>query len=286
MSEIMIKKQSLSQKRKMFNIPFEILRYIVHKGIFSEAAVYFALKYRCDGLIEVNPDLIKGLSQELAVSPKTIRRKIKWLESESWITVLYSAVYRIKSFDKLYYQTRLGKSTVGILWDPPIFTETKTFCITSCAGYLIRCQSLARRRVPLRKHFSGTQTSVPLWQLRIKDLIESGAFDPHKGYISKSYFSLKMRIPESTAYDYLTYACGTIHLKRTGHMAKMKTPSEEDYPGLLDDSILRKMKFDKGELFLILPNSYIADSIARQRGTLYQPRLKKLRQQPKLYRKR
>jgi hypothetical protein len=135
------KKVSLSQKKKLFNVPYEVLRYIVHKGIFGEAAVYFSLKYRCDGFIEVNGSLIKELSKELEVSQKTIKRRIAWLKSEFWITVRYGAVYRIKSFDKLYYQIRLGKSTIGILWDPPVFTETKTFCITSCACYLIRCQS-------------------------------------------------------------------------------------------------------------------------------------------------
>lgn len=263
----MAQKQSLSQKKRLFNVPYEIVRYIVHNGIFGEAAVYFTLKYRCDGLIEITPALLKDIGKELNVNARTIKRRITWLIKQSWITKVYDKTYRVKSFDKLYHQIRLGKSTQGILWDPPNFNETKTFCIAACVSHLIRCQQMARKRVPNRKRLSGTQTSTPIWQLLIIEFTEPSAFNSDKGYISKSYFALKMKIPESTAYDYLAWA-SVSGLKKTGNLIKVKTPSEEDFPRLLDDSMIRKFKLDHGELFLTLPNSFTSKCIHRQRSRL------------------
>ena len=175
---------SSSQKKRMFTVPYEFCRYVVKFGLFREASVYLMLKYMCDGRIEINSSVLTKVSQSLKISQRTVKRVLEWLTANDWIRNAYGKTYRVISFNRLYFNVRLGKSKIGIIWDDPDFIDTKAFIITACVSKILYVKS-GKKRASAKG--IDAQTILPAWANQVLRFSRKKEFDLNRNYLSKSF---------------------------------------------------------------------------------------------------
>ncbi len=257
---------SLSEKLQILNVPFEIARYIVKHGLFSEARLYLYLKYHTDGYGTIDKKFYSKACVDLDISPSTIRRNLIWLKNNRWIIHEYKNVYRIVSFRRIYLKISLGKSRIGILWDGPNFQETKAFLIAACVRKIVQYRRV-KKRVPLK---GGTQTFLPKWISELKHIADIAKIDYSKKYLSKSFFASLIGIPLTTAHDYLSYAVSHKLLVKSSNMLKCNlTVSQVQIARKHSCNLgIHKIAIRGDRTYVLLPNSFECDLCLRTKKEL------------------
>lgn len=258
---------SSSQKKRMFNVPYEFCRYVVKFGLFREASVYLMLKYICDGQIEITPAVLNNISHTLRVSQRTVNRALEWLRNNNWILKEYDKVYRIISFNKLYFTIRLGKSKIGAIWDDPEFRDTKAFAITACATKISHIQNRKKRASAMG---IDAQTILPVWVKKVLMFSKKKDIDLERNYLSKSFFASLLEIPLTTAYDYLNYAVKSGYLIKKRHYVRSRLCVSEarlarEYATHCGG---KNVVVNKDKVEVLLPNSFESGLVVRKRSVL------------------
>lgn len=251
----------------MFNVPYEFCRYVVKYGLFREASVYLMLKYICDGRIEINTTVLNTVSHSLRISQRTVKRALEWLINSNWILNEYGKVYRIVSFNKLYFTIRLGKSKIGAIWDDPEFRDTKAFAITACATKISHIQNRKKRASAMG---IDAQTSLPVWVKQVLMFSRKKELELEGNYLSKSFFATLVGIPLTTAYDYLNYAVKSGYLIKKRHYVRSRLSVQEarlarEYAA---DCGGKRVVVSKGRVEVLLPNSFESGLVVRRRSIL------------------
>lgn len=229
--------------------------------------MYLMLKYICDGQIEVNGPVLNKVSQSLQISQRTIKRALEWLAANNWIKNEYGKVYRIISFNKLYFAIRMGKSKIGIIWDDPEFRDTKAFTVAACVTKISHVQNRRKRASALG---NDAQTSLWKWVKQVLRFSKKEELDLDRSYLSKSFFATLIGIPSTTAYDYLNYTVKSGYLLKKRHYVRASLSVNEaklarEYAA---DIRGQRIVICRDKVEVLLPNSFQTGLVIRHRSVL------------------
>jgi hypothetical protein len=260
---------SSAQRVGYMNVPFVLARYAVQQRVCSQVQLYLYLKWISDGEIILCIELQKKCCKELEISERTYSRNLSWLKKKKWLYKIYGKKIGVIGFKPLCRASIPKLSQTGYLWENPDFGKCKAFLIAVCATKCLEITKAAKRA----SNKGGAQNSLPIFLEKYKEIInDEEVLDASIPFLAYDYFSVSLKIPRITAYDYMQIAIKAGFIEKTRNQVKTNMANEmidlrHEYQTSNKRIFLNKGK--NGVAMAVLPNSYTSILTSRKIKHLY-----------------